>query len=99
MSYTIMFRRKALEDYDAACLWYKNHNNELKIRFEKTVTQSLSKIAFHPKAYSYHFEDVRIMSLKKFPYLICYRVDDVKQIVTVIAVWHQARDRDILEKR
>ena len=40
-----------------------------------------------------------MIPLKKLPYLICYRVDDVKKIVTVIAVWHQARDRETLLKR
>ena len=99
MNYTIMFRRKALEDYDEARLWYQDHSKDSKIRFEKGISQALSKIAAHPKAYSYRFNDVRIMPLKKFPYLICYRVDDVHQIVTVIAVWHQARDREILERR
>ena len=99
MNYTIMFRLKALEDYDEARLWYQNHSDDSKKRFEKAITQSLSKISAAPKAYSYRFDDVRIMPLKKMPYLICYRVDDVKQIVTVIAIWHQKRDRDALEKR
>ena len=99
MSYTIMFRSQALADYDEARLWYQNQTNDLKTRFEKAISNGLTKITFYPKAYSYRFDDVRMMPLKKFPYLICYRVDDVKQIVTVIAVWHQARDREPLEKR
>ena len=99
MNHSIMFRHKALEDYDEARLWYQNHSETAKTRFEKAINQGLSKIAATPKAYSCRFEDARMMPLKKLPYLICYRVDDVKKIVTVIAVWHQARDRETLLKR
>ena len=99
MSYTIMFRRKALVDYDEARDWYHEKSPDLKIRFEKAISEGLKKVALHPKAYSPRFDDVRIMPLKKFPYIICYRVDDTNQIATVIAVWHQARDRDPLQRR
>ena len=99
MSHTILFSLKALEDYDEARLWYQNHNETAKSNFEKAIGQGLSKIETSPKAYSPRFEDVRMMPMKKFPYLICYRVDDIKKIVTVIAVWHQAKDRDALQYR
>jgi plasmid stabilization system protein ParE len=76
-----------------------NQFSYVKVRFERTISEGLKKIALHPKAQSIRFEDVRIMPLKKFPFLIFYRVDDTKQIVTVIAIWHQSRDRDPILSR
>ncbi len=43
MSYTIMFRRKALVDYDEARDWYHEKSPDLKIRFEKAISEGLKK--------------------------------------------------------
>ena len=50
MSHTILFRLKALEDYDEARLWYQSHNETTKTNFEKAIGQGLSKIGTSPKA-------------------------------------------------
>ena len=99
MKYTIMFRHKALEDYDGARHYYEQTSFETKEKFEKAISEGLDKISLNPDGFGFRFDDVRAFSLKKFPYLICYRVNDVSKIATVIAVWHQKRDNKTLKRR
>ena len=99
MSYTIAFVKKALTDYDEACTWYREKSQETEINFIKALDQRLQEIANNPNAYGVRFKNVRAAALKKFPYLVFYKVNHVTQYVHVVAVWHDARDRNVLKRR
>jgi plasmid stabilization system protein ParE len=53
MKYTIMFRLKALEDYDGARDYYKQTSIEAKEKFEKAISEGLDKISLNPEAYGF----------------------------------------------
>jgi plasmid stabilization system protein ParE len=99
MSYTIAFQKGALKDYNEACKWYRDKSIDTEINFKKTLDLRLQDVANNPDAYGIRFKNTRAISLKKFPYLIFYEVDHALQFVYVVAVWHEARDRDPLKRR
>jgi plasmid stabilization system protein ParE len=53
MKYTIMFRLKALEDYDGARDYYDQTSVETKEKFEKAISEGLDKISLNPEAYGF----------------------------------------------
>jgi mRNA-degrading endonuclease RelE of RelBE toxin-antitoxin system len=99
MSYTIAFHKGALKDYKEACKWYREKSIKTEINFKETLDLRLQDIAENPDAYGVRFKNVRAISLKKFPYLIFYEVEHTAKFVYVIAVWHEARSRDVLQER
>ncbi len=99
MSYTLALQKGALKDYDEACKWYREKSLDTEINFQETLDQRLQDIADNPDAYGVRFRNVRAISLKKFPYLIFYKIEHSTQFVYIIAIWHEARDRNVLERR
>jgi plasmid stabilization system protein ParE len=99
MSYTIAFQKGALKDYKEACKWYRSNSETTENHFKEAIDQRLQDIAENPEAYSTRFKDVRAVALKKFPYLIFYQVEHSFQLVYVIAIWHEAREREAITRR
>jgi plasmid stabilization system protein ParE len=103
MSYTIKLRLQTIADFEEACHWYRDKSIETEDKFKKAFRERLSDIAENPEAYGVRFEKgtykVRAVNVKKFPYLIFYIVNNVQQTVRIIALWHDARDREKLKTR
>ena len=97
MSYTIRFSPDALTDYSDIHDWYEEKSLEEK--FEKEVNERLKFIALYPEASGFKYRHLRGTRLKKFPYRILFELDESLQIATIVAILHDARNSEILEKR
>lgn len=54
------------------------------------VEEVFTQVERSPELFAKVFQDLRLARVRRFPYVIIYRVDDDQ--VTVVAVYHTSRD-------
>ena len=76
-------------DYRAAYAWYRERGEHLADSFEAAVDRALELITETPGRFAKYDDRHRCYLLRRFPYLIVYRVEDNQ--VLVVAVAHGRR--------
>jgi toxin ParE1/3/4 len=97
MTRAVEFRTPAREDIDEAYSWYERHRVGLGEKFLTAVLAAVSRIEAHPKAFAIFYRRARACPLKRFPFIIYYRIDP--GLVLVVAVLHGRRSRRKLKGR
>jgi plasmid stabilization system protein ParE len=97
MSLLIVFRDEAQAEFDEAFDWYEQQQTGLGVDFLMCVAEILERIESLPEACEIIFEDVRRAIVRKFPYLILYKVEPDQ--VVVMAVFHSKRDPQVWQGR
>lgn len=86
----VRFHRLAAQEYLAARRWYEGRSEGLGATFAAEVDRAVLRISDQPDRwplYRHHFRRVR---LRRFPYLLFYRVES-PALVFVLAVAHARR--------
>lgn len=77
--------------------WWRGHRLAAPDLFDEDIAQALALLAQSPYAGvvtgDARRRDVRRLSLEHTRLHIYYRVDESKQLVRVLEVWHQSRGR------
>jgi monomeric isocitrate dehydrogenase len=81
MSLPIVFRVAAKAEFDEAFDWYEQQQPELGIDFLMCVAEVLERIESFSDVYETVFEDVRRAVVRKFPYLVLYKVESSQIVV------------------
>jgi plasmid stabilization system protein ParE len=87
---TLILRPEAEEELIEAIDWYEARAPGLGADLFRCVEASLGRISRHPEAYPLVHRGTRMATVRRFPYLVLYRVQQ-KEIV-VVAVFHAKRD-------
>ena len=85
--FTIVFSPNALDDIEQAVIYYEQNQQDLGSRFISQLQNTLNSIDRNPFFASVRYNNIRCATLKKFPYLVHYYVDDSKKLVTIGAVY------------
>lgn len=80
---------EASDELRAAARRYAQFSERAAIRFEAGVDVALSEIMAAPESWPRIDEHYRFRLVKRFPYLVIYRISDSK--VVVVAVAHSSR--------
>jgi hypothetical protein len=99
MKFTIEFNPEFYSDIEQAIDWYNEKHPGLGDKFFTAVKKHTEKLSFYPLHFAVKYDNIRCMNIKKFPYLIHYRVDEVLKIVKVEALFHTSRNPNIWNKR
>ncbi len=86
----VVFLPEARDDIDSAFLYYQRQQAGLGCRFSSAVRDQVLRIQNGPEIYGTVHQDVRAACLRRFPYVVYYRID-ADQVV-IIAVQHGSRD-------
>ena len=86
----IELRRQAEDEIDDAAAWYERNQPGLGSAFTQAVISALSAIAQQPSAYPPVGRGARRFIIRRFPYVIVYRVQD--DVIVVYACIHTHRD-------
>lgn len=78
----------AKEDIRSAAKWYNEKQNGLGRRFTQLIRKKLSFIERNPEASVNRNKNVRTANLDVFPFLIHYQIDDEREQIVVLAVFH-----------
>jgi plasmid stabilization system protein ParE len=92
LSFNVQVRRAAELDVAAAQSWYETQRSGLGAEFHFEVSQIFARLTETPLIYSAVYQDVRRAVVRRFPYLIWYRVLGID--VTVLACTHGRQDPD-----
>lgn len=79
----------ALDEAEAAAAWYAERSPRAAAAFVAEVDRALALVAEAPERWSAHLLGTRRIPLRRFPYLIVYRVETSR--ILVVAVAHGRR--------
>ena len=88
MSVPLVLRPEAAEDLAAARDWYEQQRQGLGEEFLTAAEAMFEQIRTMPELYAVVLEDVRRSKLRRFPYVVYYRV--LTDRIEVLAVLHAA---------
>jgi len=88
----LILLRAAQADIRKAALFYKRQAKHLGTEFTTEVEHALSRVAENPEIGSPMRRGARKVLVRRFPYLVIYRV--LPDHVLVLAVGHQRRHPD-----
>jgi plasmid stabilization system protein ParE len=97
MTLPVVLRPEAQADVLSARRWYENQREGLGVAFEECLEEVFARIARMPELYEVALRDVRRGKLRRFPYLVYYRVFTDR--VEVIAVLHGSRHPQVWQDR
>jgi toxin ParE1/3/4 len=97
MTLPVILRPEAAADLLAARDWYDRQKAGLGDLFTAQTSVVFDRIAAMPELYAVIGHDIRACRLRKFPYLVYYRV--LADRVEVLAVLHGSRDPSTWQSR
>ncbi len=97
MNLAAAFRPEAEADVLETRDWYERQQYGLGDAFRDSLDQIVVRIETMPQMYAVVFRDVRRGKLRRFPYVIYYRV--LSDRIEVIAVLHGSRDPRLWQER
>jgi plasmid stabilization system protein ParE len=97
MSLSVVWRPEAEVDLLTARDWYEWQSSGLGDEFADAVETMVARIETMPELYAIALEGVRRGKLRKFPYLIYYRL--LLNQIEVLAVLHTSRDPAVWQNR
>lgn len=90
MSLLVVFRPEAQADLLQTREWYEQQQPGLGDAFSNKAEEAIVRIQKMRRMYASVFRDVRRAKIRRFPYLIYYRLQQDR--IEVIAVLHGSRD-------
>jgi plasmid stabilization system protein ParE len=97
MTFALFIRPEAERDLAEARDWYEEHRGGLGHEFLIAVEDILGRISESPKSYAVVYRGVRWARLRRFPYLVYFRVTNTS--VEVLAVLHGSRHPRVWRSR
>lgn len=97
MNLGAVFRPEAVADVVEARGWYEEQHPGLGDAFAASVEEIVNRMKSMPRMYPVAHREVRRGKLRKFPYLVYYRVHPNK--VEVLAILHGSRDPRLWRER
>ena len=87
----------AEQDISRAHDWYEEQRQGLGQVFSTAVESAVTRITAMPEMYVKALRDIRRAKVRKFPYLIYYRI--LSDPIEMIAVLHGSRDPHLWRER
>jgi len=98
VKYKVKFRPEAVVEFNQSTDWYEARQNGLGQKFIASIDSAIKTILASPTRFRCIYKEVRLLSVKGFPYQIYYRVlDDDK--VEVLSVFHVRQNPEIWRRR
>lgn len=88
----LIFHSEAQKELDEVTTWYHEKNKAVRDRFEDEFKNKANLIIQHPDRYAKRHGHYRETQLKTFPYLIVYRYNKIKNLITISAIHHTKRN-------
>src|SRR5437870_2473663 len=90
MSWLLLYHVGVAHDVTSAVNWYEEQREGLGDRFQLQIDEAFDRIAEFPEIYPELENGVRSCRVRRFPYLVYFRI--VGNAVEVLAVVHGHRD-------
>ena len=97
MSLPVFLRPEAQADLEAAKDWYEQQRTGSGERLIQAIDELLGRVSAMPELYAVVMNGVRRAKLRRFPYLLYYRI--LGDRIEVIGVLHGSRDPRVWQGR
>ncbi len=98
MAYKVFVLKRTREHLWEGMDWYNDQSAGLGNKLMNEFFDNLKKLYNNPQRYKYIFKPFRRLLLRKFPYKMNFRIDEKRERVVVVALWHEKRNPDQLER-
>ena len=95
--FSIELSDEAEVDFNKSYEFYIEDNPEIADTYFKQINLCFEIIKKNPKSLPFAHKDVRKYVVKKFPFVIYYRIVDT--VIQVIAIFHASRNPEIWNER
>ncbi|MDR2221784.1 MAG: type II toxin-antitoxin system RelE/ParE family toxin [Flavobacteriaceae bacterium] len=93
MIYNIVILPSAIQDIDMILAYYHSISKSILESFKKELDKTLKVLRINP-FFQIRYNDIRAISIKKFPYVIFFKVNPYKQTVSIVAVFNTKQNID-----
>lgn len=97
MTYSVRYHPSVPRDIAEALMWYERVSLDLANRLRRAIASALAEMRCQPLLHGIAFDDVRVIRVRDFPYLVQYQVQG--ETVRVLGVFHSASNPDKWLKR
>ena len=91
-AYQYIFDPLAANEYEEAFKWYEQRSLVAADNLIVAVQEAIIAICTDPYRYRNTYKKVRELNLKKYPYALIYFIDENKQLITIISLFHHKRN-------
>lgn len=95
--FSIELSNEAEADFDKSYEFYSEDSPKVADTFFKQIKLGFEYIQQNPKSFPIAHKEVRKYVVKKFPFVIYYRI--VHTVIQVIAIFHSSRNPEIWNER
>ncbi len=88
--YNLVIKQEAKEEITEAYNWYESKQNKLGERLISVLDDYFATIKKNPEQFPKVLNDMRQATIKKFPYIIIFEIDN--NDVIVYAVFHSSQN-------
>jgi plasmid stabilization system protein ParE len=92
MNYQYVYDPAAFKEYKNSIRWYQKRSDLAAENFIKETTNCIRSICTNPARYRNTYKTFHEAPLKRFPFSIVYFVDEEKQTIVIVSVYHHKRD-------
>ncbi|MFT5525899.1 MAG: toxin ParE1/3/4 [Pirellulaceae bacterium] len=97
MNYALRFRPEVVTDLEDVARWYDERSPGLGAEFLAESRTALDRIAREPEQTAADAECIRAHRLRRFPYVVYYRIDGA--VIVVFAIMFGGRDPTVWQGR
>ncbi len=95
--YSVVFSDDAENDFQESYEYYNDDNSNVADLFFRQINASLDLIKSNPFLFLILQNNIRKFTVKKFPFLIYFQVED--DVIKVIAIFHTSRSPEVWKDR
>ena len=95
MRFKLLYSNRFFDDLQQSIDWYNDKQVGLGARFFNAIKRRLAEIKRNPYSVAVRYDDVRCAIVKKFPYMIHFRVLPDNKTIEIIAIFNTHRNPEI----
>ncbi|SRR5258705_8336558 len=92
MKYRLILRERAIIEINDAYDWYEDKKEGLGELFLEEFKEYAITIFKNPASFRTTYKKFREVPIKNFPFIIVYFIDDRKNKIIIISVFHTSRN-------
>lgn len=89
--YSIVISTRAQDEILTSWDWYDEQQKGLGDLFVEAIMNRIHDIEVHPELYITRYKGYREVRVKRFPFLIIFKIDKREKIIRVLPVFHTSR--------
>ncbi len=91
MPFTVLIEPRAIADIQQAINYYDSRQSGLGKKFETVIDKHFTAISKNP-FFQIRYHGIRCLPVKKFPFMIHFAVDEIRNQVFIISVFHTSKN-------